>query len=1389
MKEKDRFTMSQSTIKPLAPRRKTTGSRRGASIPTRPPQEQRSRPADPPRRLHQFFERVSEHTPDAVAIDFVETGERLTYAELDARSARLARHLVGLGIGPNERVALHLPRGVEPYIAMLGVLRAGAAYVAIDVETPEERARFTVEDSGANLVLTTPDLAPRFAATGRPCLALADVGTENAELPLPQPAAEDLCYLIYTSGTTGKPKGVCISHQNAVAFVRGMLDVYGVRPDDRVLQGFSTAFDASVEEIWMAFATGATLVVGTQQTMRAVDELPAKLRQLGITVFSTVPTLLSVLDSDNQPQLKLLITGGEAARADVIAKWAAPGRRLLNGYGPTESAVVATYAWCTPGEPVTIGKPIPGYEAMVVDEALRPVADGVEGELCVGGPGVSVHGYLNRPDLNAQKFFAHEGLRFYRTGDLVCRDAQGDLLFRGRIDTQVKIRGYRVELEEIESHIIRALEQMPEADAFQGAIVAVHEEPAGSPQLVAYVVQRRPVSLDLAALVASLRRTLPPYMVPMHFATLEPAAVPRLPSGKVDRKRLPGLAACRPAESDRPRDEGRDPIERGILEVWREVLRFDALGREDSFFDFGGNSMLAAQAVSRFRQMPELAALTIRDLYEHPTAAALAARLRDRAEASPIAGSIVPTSAPPPPYQAPRRQYLAVATAQTVVLLTLLSSGGFIAYGMLLGLYHLYVALSAVTSYWWLWMAGGAVLLAPIGFMATLLSGVLLKRLLIGPTREGVHPVWGWGYFRWWLVKLLMGPIHGIAAGFVGTPLAAFFYRLLGARIGKRVYLGAALEDPDLVTIEEGASISSSASLGTQGVEGGRLHLRRVHIGKDAYVGAQSIVSGGARLGDGTKLHPLSCLTEGTVAPPGTEWRGSPAVQIEPGTTALSRLLRRHEEEARPEDTWCSTGDIVRFFLLETLYGYAMVLISLVPFALEIGLLLALGVRPNQAASFNLAVLLPASFLFAAVRFVGGLAVILAGKWLLTGRARPGTIPLNGREYIRRRFCGGLMGMLTDPRGCRPICETLLMPIFCRWLGMKIGRGAELSDAAGFQPDLVSLGEGAMLADGCLLGSPVVHCGRMTLGHVHIGDRSFLGNGAVMPITTPVLGDNSLVGVLSIPPDEPPPASDWLGSPPMRLPRREHWSGPAGRTFNPPKRLIAARACCNVFKIVLPGALLEILFWVIFKLGLTAHLTLGVAGTLALVPLLAVGGTLVTLAVPVVLKWVLLGRYPSGQRYLWSFWMWRMDVVYEVELLVTTFYGSLLAGTPWLPVFYRAQGTRIGRQACIFGNSVLESDLTTIGDHVTMQGMLQTHLFEDRVMKLGTVHIEDHASIGSGAVVLYDARVGAGASLGDLSLVMKNEALLPGRRYRGLPAENVPEPALQRAGGIKALAA
>src|SRR5262245_25759068 len=346
--------------------------------------------------LHQIFEEQASKTPLRMAVEHIENGTRVTYKELDQLAKQLAIVLIDHGVKPGHIVAICLPRGVRQYVAMLAILKAGGAYVPIDPEIPAERISYILNDSGARLALISQhDGRHKFPEHCRPIVLPADLNhteprqSEDRLRNVSAPSEDDLCYLIYTSGTSGTPKGVCISHRNARTFVSALMQVYGVRETDRVLQGFSIAFDASVEEIWLAFSVGATLVVGTLECMRTVDELPDRLRDFDITVFSTVPTLLRIMPRKEIPKLRLLITGGEAARADIVEKWAVPGRKILNGYGPTECTVTATYTWCVPGAPITIGKPLPGYGAVVLDANLLDAPDGVEGELCLFGPAVS----------------------------------------------------------------------------------------------------------------------------------------------------------------------------------------------------------------------------------------------------------------------------------------------------------------------------------------------------------------------------------------------------------------------------------------------------------------------------------------------------------------------------------------------------------------------------------------------------------------------------------------------------------------------------------------------------------------------------------------------------------------------------------------------------------------------------------------------------------------------------------------------------------------------------------------------------------------------------------------------------------------------------------------
>ncbi|MGH7163465.1 MAG: amino acid adenylation domain-containing protein, partial [Planctomycetota bacterium] len=480
--------------------------------------------------------------------------ERTTYAALERRSNRLARHLRARGVRRGALVGMLLPRSADAYAALLGILKAGAAYVPLDPEHPGDRAAYVLENSGAQALVTAGSLAAGHAAFGGAIVRLdADDAAIAAESPKRLPRDEvgvgprELCYVIYTSGSTGRPKGVMVEHRSACHLVRAEGEVFGVRPVDRVYQGASLTFDLSVEEMWLASHAGAALVAATPEMARAGPDLPRRLAERGVTVLSCVPTLLSIAEGD-VPTLRLLILGGETATERLVARWARPGRRIVNTYGPTEATVVATFCELVPGRAPTIGRPLPGYRVHLLDDGLRPVPTGAAGEICIGGAGVA-RGYVRLPEQTRERFVpdpfapaSETDARLYRSGDLGRADAAGNLQFLGRADSQVKIRGFRVELSEIEATLMRA-------DGVRAAACAVREDVPGVQRLVGYVVPREGREIDEDRLRSHLRSRLPEYMVPAVVETL--ADLPRLASGKLDRAALPAPRA-RESGSRRP---------------------------------------------------------------------------------------------------------------------------------------------------------------------------------------------------------------------------------------------------------------------------------------------------------------------------------------------------------------------------------------------------------------------------------------------------------------------------------------------------------------------------------------------------------------------------------------------------------------------------------------------------------------------------------------------------------------------------------------------------------------------------------------------------------------------------------------------------------------------
>ncbi|MFC6091036.1 non-ribosomal peptide synthase/polyketide synthase [Saccharothrix lopnurensis] len=516
----------------------------------------------------------------------------VTFAELNARANRLAHHLIDLGAGPERVVALRLPRSVDLLVAELAVLKAGAAFLPVDPAYPAERIEFMLADAKPLVVLDGP-----VDTSGQP-------GTNPVVAVRPDHPA----YVIYTSGSTGRPKGVVVSHAGLAAFSAAEIAHFDVRPGDRVLEFSSPSFDASVLELCMAWPAGAALVVPPPGPLLG-DQLAEVVDRHGVTHALIPPVALATVpDGAELPTFRTLVVGGDACSADLVRRWA-PGRRMINAYGPTESTVVTS--WSEPLEPggaPPIGRPIPGTDVHVLDAALRPVPVGVPGELYVSGIGLA-RGYLDRPGLTAQRFpanpFGPPGSRMYRTGDVVRWNRDGVLEFVGRADEQVKIRGFRVELGEIET----ALVEHPDV---REAVVVARADARGHKRLVAYVVG------EVAKLREFLGETLPDYLVPSVFVPLD--VLPMSPNGKVDRAKLPepDLSGIGGAEHVPP----SGPVQEALAAVWADVLGVPRVGAEDNFFSLGGDSILSMQVVARSRQAGYR--FTTRDLFTNQTIASLA---------------------------------------------------------------------------------------------------------------------------------------------------------------------------------------------------------------------------------------------------------------------------------------------------------------------------------------------------------------------------------------------------------------------------------------------------------------------------------------------------------------------------------------------------------------------------------------------------------------------------------------------------------------------------------------------------------------------------------------------------------------------------------------------
>ncbi|MEU1516068.1 amino acid adenylation domain-containing protein [Streptomyces sp. NPDC005811] len=558
--------------------------------------------------------------PGAPAVVF--EGSVVSYAELEVRANRLARYLVGVGVGPECVVAISMERSVELVVGLLGIMKAGGAYLPLDPGYPVERLAYMLADSGAPVLLTQEGLLERLPEHGARVVCVdrdaEAIAAESGEAPEVELSAQSTAYVIYTSGSTGRPKGVAVTHQGIGDFADALRDSFGAVPGSRVLQFASISFDAAFWELAQALLNGAALVLAPAERIMPGPELTRLTAEQGVTHAILPPTALTVMPADGGlPAGMTLVVGGEACTPDLVEAWSV-GRRMVNAYGPTEATVAVTWSDALEGAVVPpIGRALPNTRLYVLDRDMRQVPVGVPGELFIGGSGLA-RGYLGRPELTAERFVPDPfgegepgGSRLYRSGDLVRYDEQGQLHFLGRIDHQVKVRGYRVELGEIEAALAGQ-------EGVRDAVVAVR---AG--QLAAYVVLAADAP-GVTELRSAIGESLPDYMVPASFTVLD--ALPLNGSGKVDKKALPAPDLTSFTASERfvaP----RSVTEQRIAEVWQQVLGLDKVGVEDSFFDLGGDSIRAVTLLGALRAAGH--DIAMRDLFEKRTVAGLAAATAD----------------------------------------------------------------------------------------------------------------------------------------------------------------------------------------------------------------------------------------------------------------------------------------------------------------------------------------------------------------------------------------------------------------------------------------------------------------------------------------------------------------------------------------------------------------------------------------------------------------------------------------------------------------------------------------------------------------------------------------------------------------------------------------
>jgi non-ribosomal peptide synthetase-like protein len=1377
------------------------------------------RPARP-RTLWEIFEATAARFPTDDAVDDGST--RLDYTHLRDVADRLGARLTSLGIGPGDRVGIRMPSGAaQLYVSVLGVLAAGAAYVPVDVDDPDERAELVWAQSSVCAVLGSGG-----ELVARP--------VPRAGIAAGRAVPEDDAWIIFTSGTTGRPKGVAVTNRNAAAFVDAEAGLFladdPLGPGDRVLAGLSVAFDASCEEMWLAWRHGACLVPAARAVMRTGPEVASWLVDRRVTVVSTVPTMAAMWPLEKLDGIRLMVLGGEACPAALADRLTRRFTEVWNTYGPTEGTCVSTAARLSAGQPVRIGLPLAGWDLAVVDpEDRRPVPWGGVGELVIGGVGVAR--YLDA-EQDARAFAPVPMLgwqRAYRSGDLVRAEPEG-LVYLGRADAQVKIRGYRIELTEIESVLL----QVP---GIAQAAVTTYRTPAGVTELAGYysVVGDHAVA-ERQDVFDHLRRKLPSQMVPAYLDQI--AVIPLMSSGKADRAKLPPPTGPRCLAVERAYLAPVNGTETTLAQALADVLGLERVSADSDFFaDLGLSSLLVAHFCARAREVAgaPASAPSTRDVYLNPTVRRLAAALADRAPdvgtatvgtsvvrlPATVRGQprhrrpgrcsagrrhpgqlpsdrllpydLVPGELPTArllPHEGPAAdlgpghpQWATVAfdvSPQSAVrpeATTPVGTFGMVVCGTVqLSFFLASIALFVlVANLALIWIAAArdwtAIYLRSLAFSAALLVAtcvlpIAAKWVLVGrwtPTRVRV---WSLGYLRFWLVRIVthVNPM----ALFVGSPLYSLYLRALGARIGRRVVVLSSSMPicTDLLTIGDDTVIRRHSTFSGYRARAGMIETGAVTIGRDAFVGEHTVLDLDTRIGDGAQLGHTSTLFEGQAVPDGERWHGSPAQPTD-------------VDYRRAPTLPCSPTRRVVHSVLQVLIPVLVVPIALAAVVVvatqpQIWLLVSGGPALLAGRAFYLTGLVASLVLFVGA-ILSEAVVVLTVPRLLRHFVTPGkAYPLYGLHHwvirtIRRLTNARFLLELTG--------DSSYVVGYLRALGYRMPDVEQTGSNFGAaldhdSPYLIEIGRGTMVSDGASLLNADFSSTSVVVSALSVGPHNFLGTAVAFP-SGGRTGENCLIATKAMVPLEGPLRENvgLLGSPCFEIPRSvtddprfDHLK--TGEEFH---RRLAAKNRHNIVTM----ALFLAVRWV--------HLTVMTWLAMAVAVLYRGEGVAAVVVLVIAMQVFSLCYFVLVERGLMRFRSLKPQYcsIYDRYFWWHERYWKLLAphldvfnGTPFKSVVWRWVGVKVGKRLFDDGCGIPERTLVTIGDDCTLNGgaIIQGHSMEDGIFKADHTVLGSGCTVGVGALVHYGVAMGRDSELLADAFLMKGERVPDGARWGGNPA-------------------